>query len=144
MALNFSDIKNMAAKRYAESQESQESQMTSCTIESFLGELFMYRNLIHLAHLNTQSFAAHMALNDLYEGLLGHVDNLAETAQTDTLLNIIVPGCSTADANVSCATQLLECVRNKRYVFPYSFQQNICDEIESLTSSAIYKLKFLK
>ncbi len=139
MALNFSDIKNMAAKRYAAPEE-----MTSCTIESFLGELFMYRNLIHLAHLNTQSFAAHMALNDLYEGLLEHVDTLVETAQTDALLNIIVPGCSTADANVSCATQLLECVRNKRYVFPYSFQQNICDEIEELASKTIYKLKFLK
>lgn len=139
--LNFQDIKNMAANKYSQT----ESQPTSVpTIESFIGELFMYRNLIHLAHLSTQSYAAHMALSDLYTGLLEHIDTLAETVQTETILNISIPACNCGEANVSCANSLLECVRNKRHVFPYSFQQNICDEIEALASSTIYKLKFLK
>jgi hypothetical protein len=141
MALNFSDIRNMAANKY--SQEHTEPANTP-TIESFIGELFMYRNLIHLAHLSTQSYAAHNALSDLYTGLLEHIDTLAETAQTETILNISIPSCNCGEANVSCANMLLECVRAKRYVFPNSFQQNICDEIEELASKTIYKLKFLK
>jgi len=143
MAFNYSDIRNMAATKYSQTEPDAPTPNTP-TIESFLGELFMYRNLIHLAHLNTQSFAAHMALNDLYEGLLEHIDTLVETAQTETILNISIPSCNSSEANVSCANTLLDCVRAKRHVFPYSFQQNICDEIEELASKTIYKLKFLK
>ena len=142
--LNFQDIKKIAASKYAEGNTENSTIPMTPTIESFLGELFMYRNLIHLAHLNTQSYATHVALNDLYEGLLEHIDTLVETAQTETILNISIPGCNSSEANVSCANSLLDCVRSKRYVFPHSFQQNICDEIEELTSKTIYKLKFLK
>lgn len=139
--LNFQDIKNIAANKY--NQEPVQTAPT-LTIDSFIGELFMYRNLVHLAHLNTQSYAQHMALNDLYTGLLDHIDTLAESAQAETILNISIPACNSGEANVSCANMLLECVRAKRHVFPHSFQQNICDEIETLVSSTIYKLKFLK
>ena len=37
-------------------------------------KLFNARDVIHLAHLKTPSYAAHKALNDLYDALPGHAE----------------------------------------------------------------------
>jgi len=114
------------------------------TIEQFLGTLFQFRDKIHLAHLHTNSFAAHKALGEVYEGLLDIIDTLVESAQTDALLNIVIPSSSTSDSNENSVQELLNYVRLNRHVFPHSFQQNEIDTIELLLSSGAYKLKFLK
>lgn len=112
-------------------------------IESFLGEMFQYRDMAHLAHLSTTSYAAHMALNDLYDGLLDQIDALFETAQTDGLLNVTIPSSSTSASGPEVAKAILDCVNSNRPNFPHSFQQQILDNIEELASKTIYKLKFL-
>lgn len=109
-----------------------------------LGMLFNFRDRLHLAHLKTTSYASHMALGSLYEDLLDKIDQLVETAQVDKLLDITIPQSSSKDSSETVAQELLDYVRNTRQIFPYTFQQNILDEIEAMTSSTIYKLKFLK
>lgn len=116
----------------------------SVDIPSFIGVLFQYRDKIHLAHLKTTSYASHMALNSLYEGLLDIIDTLVETAQTDSILSITIPQSDTKEVNENVAQELLDYVRTNRNIFPHSFQQNEIDTLEALLSSTIYKLKFLK
>lgn len=53
--------------------------------KSFLIELvarvFTTRNLLHFEHWNTNSFAAHMALGDLYDSIVEDVDEIVECYQ---------------------------------------------------------------
>lgn len=113
-------------------------------IPTFLGTLFQYRDKFHLAHLNTTSYAQHVALNDLYEGILDQIDTLVETAQAEGLLSISIPQSSTSDSNVGSVKELLDYVRMNRNIFMYSYQQQILDNIEELLSRTIYKLTYLK
>lgn len=118
-----------------------ESQPVS--VETFIGTLFQYRDKIHLAHLSTNSYAAHMALNESYEYLLDIIDDLVETAQSDKILNLTIPQSSTSDSQNS-VQELLNYVQNNRYVFVESYQLNILDELVSSLNKTIYKLKHLK
>ena len=43
--------------------------------------LFKARDIAHKLHLHTDSYAAHMALNDLYDQLVSHADSFAEAYQ---------------------------------------------------------------
>ena len=45
----------------------------------FLGKLLHSRNVAHLVHLNTNSYAKHKALNKYYESILDLFDDLAES-----------------------------------------------------------------
>lgn len=112
------------------------------TIPTFIGTLFQFRDRIHLAHLATGSYAVHSALNDLYEGLLDQIDALAESAQAEGLLKITIPQSDPSDESV--AQELVDFVRTNRYIFPYSYQSQIIDNIEELGTKTIYKLRFLK
>lgn len=112
------------------------------TIPVFIGTLFQFRDRIHLAHLSTTSYASHIALNDLYEGLLDQIDTLTETAQAEGLLKITIPQSDPSNENV--AQELLDFVRTNRHVFPYSYQSQIIDNIEEIASRCCYKIRFLK
>ena len=48
-------------------------------IQQFLGLLFASRDYAHKAHLNSDSFSQHMALNDFYDGIIELADDLAES-----------------------------------------------------------------
>lgn len=116
--------------------------MSKMDIPTFLGTLFQFRDRIHLAHLSTGSYAQHMALGSLYEDLLDEIDTLVETAQADGILSINIP--QSNPSNEGVAQELLDFVRMNRNIFPYSYQQQLLDNVEEMTSRTIYKLKFLK
>lgn len=114
-------------------------------ISTFIGYLFYLRNALHLAHLKTTSYALHKNLNKVYEEVLDIADTLTESAQTESLLSITIPQCSSDMINPDTILQeCLDYVRTNRGVFKYSFQSNIIDTLEETLSSAIYKAKFLK
>jgi hypothetical protein len=50
-------------------------------MEAIIAQLFAARDTAHRIHLRTRSFAAHIALNELYDELLEFTDELAETYQ---------------------------------------------------------------
>lgn len=111
-------------------------------IPTFLGTLFQFRDRIHLAHLATGSYAQHMALGSLYEDLLDEIDTLVETAQADGILSINIP--QSNPSNEGVAQELLDFVRINRNIFPYSYQQQLLDNVEEMASRTVYKIKFLK
>ena len=45
----------------------------------FIGLLFQSRDMMHIAHLQTTSFAEHKALNGYYDGILDLADRDWET-----------------------------------------------------------------
>ena len=47
-------------------------------IQQFIGLLFASRDYAHKAHLNTDSYAQHMALNAFYDEIIPLADDLAE------------------------------------------------------------------
>ena len=44
----------------------------------FVGELFRARDIAHIEHLQSNLMAEHVVLEELYDALLDHVDNIAE------------------------------------------------------------------
>ena len=50
-------------------------------MDQLISQLFAARDLAHRFHLRTRSFAQHLALNDLYDGLLEGADTIAELYQ---------------------------------------------------------------
>ena len=46
-----------------------------------VGILFLSRTMAHMSHLQTGSYATHVALNEFYDGILDLTDDLAEAAQ---------------------------------------------------------------
>lgn len=106
----------------------------------FIGTLFQYRDLAHLAHLKTSSYAQHMALNEFYDGLLDQIDTLTETAQADSLLDITIPASSSTMSTPNIAAEVLSFIAQNRSIFPDSYQQQIIDNIVELAKRTTYKI----
>lgn len=114
------------------------------TASEFIGKLFSCRDVIHLAHLRTQSYAQHIALNNYYDSLLDLIDTLAESYQgIYGLLTISIPEIKSEDP-LTYITQVYKWIDSSRSIFKESFIQNIIDEIQLLNAQTLYKLKNLK
>ena len=50
-------------------------------IAKAIGILFLSRTMAHMSHLQTGSYATHVALNEFYDGILDLADDLAEASQ---------------------------------------------------------------
>lgn len=50
-------------------------------IEVLVARVFSARNVAHLAHLRTKSYAQHMALGGFYEDVVGQIDKIVEVYQ---------------------------------------------------------------
>ena len=116
-------------------------------IQQFMGLLFASRDYAHKAHLATESYAEHKALNSFYDGIVDLADSLAESwmgrneKKIGEIPTINVP----KGEPLAVMKRLLEVVRDTRdFVGQDTVLSNIMDEIEALYSSTIYKLKFLK
>ena len=116
-------------------------------IEQLVARVFTTRNLAHLAHWKTTSYAQHMALGTFYEDIIGLADELAEAWMGRNLQKIgEIPTINVPKGEpLNVFKRLLEVVQDTRdFVSDDTVLSNIIDEIEQLYSSTIYKLKFLK
>ena len=114
----------------------------------FVGTLFLARDVAHSVHLNTRSFAKHMALNEFYNNIVELADKFAEAYQGK--YSLIGP---ISLMSAKKTTNIIEFLQNqadeieeKRYVVvdkDCTPIQNIIDEIFGLYYSTVYKLKFL-
>lgn len=50
-------------------------------IEELVSRVFATRNALHLKHWATTSYAAHVALGELYDGIIDKLDNIVEVYQ---------------------------------------------------------------
>lgn len=117
-------------------------------MKQFIGTLFLARDIAHSAHLNTQSYAKHMALGSFYDGVIDLADSLAEAYQgRHGLIGPIVrqqaKKASDIIAFLEASLKEIEASRYTCVPRTDSTLQNIVDEIISLYLSTIYKLKFL-
>ena len=114
----------------------------------FVGRLFLARDVTHSVHLNTRSYAKHVALQGFYEGVVGLADDFAEAYQgRHGLIGPITLMSAKKTSNVVefLQDQLAE-IESNRYKFCEESDtaiQNIIDEIVSLYLSTLYKLRFL-
>lgn len=108
---------------------------------------------LHIAHFlvtGVGSYAAHKALNEIYDALPGHADTLAEGYQgaTEKLLNynstVELPQIKTAQEAVSYLRSLYNKISNLQKIMPYSEIVNDLDTIKSDINSVKYKLIFLQ
>jgi hypothetical protein len=114
----------------------------------FVGMLFLARDVTHSVHLNTRSYAKHVALQGFYEGIVGLADSFAEAYQgRHGLIGPISLMSAKKTSNVVefLQDQLAEIEANRYKVCEESDTpiQNIIDEIVGLYLSTLYKLRFL-
>ena len=123
------------------------------TAAGFVLRLLHAATTAHLLHLGTRSHAAHLALGDLYEGLPGLVDKVAEAYQgSDGLLGEgkedrypsgYTPPAIDDDPK-AFVRELCEYVDDNRAALGEdSAVQNLVDELKGLLLSTLYKLRFL-
>ena len=117
-------------------------------VADFVGTLFLARDVAHSVHLNTRSFAKHMALNTFYDEVVELADKFSEAFQgRHGLIGPISLMSATKTNNIieflqSSMDELEKC-RYEVCDKTDTPMQNIIDEIVGLYLSTLYKLKFL-
>lgn len=118
-----------------------------------IGQLIMKclhaRTAAHVLHLQTRSYAAHMALGGFYDALLPLVDALAEAYQGEygPIADLHAPYVKPAADPVTLIEDLRDWIDAQRYKCcdkSETAMQNMIDEIVALCQGTIYKLRFLK
>jgi DNA-binding ferritin-like protein len=119
---------------------------------SLVSELMNAATSIHKLHLKVTgigSYAAHKALNELYDALPGHADDLAEGFQgaAEKLLNYEDSSpriLNSVEEGLSYIRDLYQQVTSLQAVMPYSEIVNDLDLVKSTLNGVKYKLLFLK
>jgi hypothetical protein len=105
----------------------------------FIGLLFQSRDMMHIAHLQTTSFAEHKALNGYYDGILELTDTFSETYfGRNKRVEIVIPESKNMDsmAHLKELQSIIDTERNN-----YTSEiQNIMDEMLGLINKTLYLL----
>ena len=114
----------------------------------FVGTLFLARDVAHSVHLNTRSFAKHMALNEFYDNIIELADKFSEAYQgRHGLIGPISLLSAKKTTNIIAFLEdSVADVERMRYEVCKKEEtalQNIIDEIVGQYLSTLYKLKFL-
>ena len=117
-----------------------------------VSELMNAATSIHKLHLKvkgTGSYAAHKALNELYDALPGHADDLAEGYQgaSEKLLDykeVAPKTLNSVEDALAYIREMTSMVTSLQAKMPYSEIVNDLDTIKSTLNSTKYKLLFLK
>lgn len=105
----------------------------------FIGTLFHSRNVMHIAHLQTTSFAEHKALNGYYDGILDLTDKFSEVYfGRFKRVEIVIPEAKNMDA-ITHLKEMQSTIDTERNNYP-SELQNILDEILALINKTLYLL----
>ena len=111
--------------------------------------LFHSRTQTHIFHLQTDSFAAHMALNGYYDEIVGLIDGLVESYQgkygiLTNYSNFNMLEYKDCEEVIMYFQSLNSTVEKLRTIVPQdSYIQNQIDTVVELITSTMYKLKFL-
>lgn len=111
-----------------------------------IAKLMSARTAAHMAHLKTNSFAAHKALEGFYDEIVDLVDSFAETYQGIFGLIKDYPDVGLPAGNpVEWINGLRQWLKKDREASckGESPLQNIHDEIMGLCAHTVYKLKYL-
>lgn len=116
----------------------------------FISTLFASRTQAHIFHLQTPSFAAHKALNEYYDEIVGITDGIVESYQGKYGIitgygNIALQEYQSCEAIIVFFETLCMYVeKSRQLICQDTYIQNQIDEVVALINSTIYKLRFLK
>ena len=119
-------------------------------VGQFISTLFASRTQAHVFHLQTDSFAAHKALNDYYDEIVGITDGIVESYQGKYGIisgydNIALQEFQNCEGVITYFETLCMYVEKSRQVLPQdTYIQNQIDEVVALIYRTLYKLKFTK
>jgi hypothetical protein len=117
-------------------------------VTRFVSALLHSRTQVHIFHLQTQSYAAHKAYQRYYEDVVDVIDKYVESYQGRYGIMASyepITQLYTEDAAVKYFTGLLTFVDTIKSDLPtHGELKNIVDEITTLITSTLYKIKFLK
>lgn len=110
----------------------------------FISKLFSARDTIHLIHLRVHgpgSYAQHVALNDLYDAVLTHADDISELIQSyEGIMNLSIQGSSYVEPLPFLTSFRMQLIQDKSLFNGQPDIQNKIDELIGDISKAIYKL----
>lgn len=117
------------------------------TVRNLVSGLFHIRDQAHALHLSASSFAAHMALGELYEKIVDLADDIAETTQGK--YGVLAP--VTGDGMVKPSTagdprgfiaEVATWIEGAHAYVPShdTFLHNLVDEVQALVYRVKYKL----
>jgi hypothetical protein len=137
-----------------EEEKEQENTSESGDVVKFFSKLFESREMAHIYHLTVKgemgSHAAHTALNEFYDGILGFIDEMIEVYQGQYG---VIEGYETIDTSetktkdkIEYFEELAQFVRSEKKCFSQedSHILNIVDEAVALIYKTLYKLKYNK
>jgi Mg2+ and Co2+ transporter CorA len=105
----------------------------------FIGMLFQSRDMMHIAHLQTTSFAEHKALNGYYDGILDLTDKFSEVYfGRFKRVEIIIPESKIMSA-AEHLKEMQQTIDSERNNYPSEIQ-NIMDEMLALINKTLYLL----
>lgn len=113
--------------------------MTHVQFISFLFELEMN---LHIAHLQTQSYAEHMALG-IWDDIADFRDSYAELLQKDEILKGYTPPVVREVSGTIIIKNAVGIVQRYRSTLTETNLQNEVDTLLTTLETALYKLKFL-
>lgn len=131
----------------ASAGSSLESQVAACVTELMNAAVSIHK--LHLKITGLGSYAGHKALNELYDALPDHADDLAEGFQgaaeklleyQDSAPRIL----NNVEDALSYLRDMTSLVNGLQAVMPYSEIVNELDNVKSTINSIKYKLLFLK
>lgn len=122
--------------------------LTAACVSELMNAATSFHKL-HLKVTGTGSYAAHKALNDLYDALPGHADDLAEGYQgaAEVILKYSdesPKALGSVEEGIKYIRTIIDMVSGLQDKMPYSEIVNDLDTIKSTLNSAKYKLLFLK
>ena len=122
--------------------------MTSACVSELMNAATSFHKL-HLKVSGAGAYAAHKALNDLYDALPDHADTIAESYQgaSEKLLQYqdVAPRVlKTVEDGLAYLREMHSMVTGLQAKMPYSEIVNELDNVKSTIDSAKYKLLFLK
>lgn len=120
----------------------------SIHFSKLVSHLMHSRNQAHVYHLQTKSFAEHMALQGYYNGIIELVDGLIESYQgkngiIDKYTSFELNNYKSNKDTINYFTALQKNVDSLRDDVADSYIQNQIDTVTELIQSTVYKLSYL-
>lgn len=115
-------------------------------IEQLVARVFTTRNLAHLAHWKTTSYAQHMALGDFYDALVDHIDSIVEAYQGENdLIGTVLLGNPPKSELIAYLVSEKDWIKKNRDGISKgdTSLQNQIDSLVQTYQTTIYKLKKL-
>lgn len=157
--MDFSGAYTLKRRPMAGPMETEKYHTSEFSIDEEVGELgyklmsaAVTFHKLHLKVTGDGSFSAHKALNELYDALPGHADNLIEGYQgaVERIIectkeeNYSNKVCNSVEDALSYIRELVSEITELQTMIPYSEIVNELDTVKSTLNSAKYKLNFLK